>query len=47
MEQVTMRLTEHFTLAEMTKTSVKMENVPTEAQVENLKRVGSYLCLAR
>lgn len=33
-----LRLTPHFTLAEMTKTSAKIENVPNEAQVKNLKR---------
>ena len=43
MQQVTMRLTEHFTLAEMTKTSAKIDNVPNEAQIENLKRVCRWL----
>ena len=38
-----MRLSEHFTLAELTKTSVKIENVPNEAQVENLKRICGWL----
>ena len=38
-----MRLSEHFTLAELTKTSVMIENVPNEAQVENLKRVCQWL----
>ncbi len=38
-----MRLTEHFTLAEMTKTSAKIDNVPNEAQIENLKRVCRWL----
>ena len=36
-------LSEHFTLAELTKTSVKIENVPNEEQVENLKRVCQWL----
>ena len=42
-----MRLTEHFTLAEMTKTSVNLKNVPNEAQIENLKRVCRWLELLR
>ena len=37
------KLTEHFTLAEMTKTSVNLKNVPNEAQIENLKRVCRWL----
>ena len=38
-----MKLSEHFTLRELTKTRVKLENVPNEAQVENLKRVCRWL----
>ena len=38
-----MKLSEHFSLAELTKTSVNIENVPNEAQVENLKRVCRWL----
>ena len=38
-----MKLSEHMTLAELTKTSVRMENVPNEAQVENLRRVCRWL----
>ena len=38
-----MKLSEHFTLRELTKTSVNIENVPSEAQVENLKRVCRWL----
>ena len=38
-----MKLSEHFTLAELTKTSVMIENVPNEAQVNNLKRVCQWL----
>ena len=38
-----MKLSEHMTLAELTKTSVNIENVPNEAQVENLKRVCRWL----
>ena len=41
------KLTEHFTLAEMTKTSVNLKNVPNEAQIENLKRVCRWLELLR
>ena len=37
------RLTPHFTLAELCKTKTKIENVPNEAQVENLKRVCQWL----
>jgi len=36
-------LSEHFSLAELTKTSVNIENVPNEAQVENLRRVCRWL----
>ena len=38
-----MRLSEHFTLRELTKTRTGIENVPNEAQVENLKRVCRWL----
>ena len=38
-----MRLTQHFGLAELTKTRVKLENVPNEAQVNNLRRVCQWL----
>ena len=38
-----MRLSEHFTLAELTKTKSGIKNVPNEAQVENLKRVCRWL----
>jgi hypothetical protein len=37
------RLSPHFTLAEMCKTSAKKQNVPNEAQVENLKRLCGWL----
>ena len=37
------KLSEHFGLAELTKTSVNIENVPNEAQVENLKRLCRWL----
>ena len=36
-------LSEHFSLAELTKTNTGIENVPSEAQVENLKRVCRWL----
>ena len=38
-----MKLSEHFGLAELTKTKTGIENVPSEAQVENLKRVCRWL----
>ena len=38
-----MRLSEHFTLRELSKTKTGIENVPNEAQVENLKRVCRWL----
>ena len=37
------KLSEHFSLAELTKTKQHIENVPSEAQVENLKRVCRWL----
>jgi uncharacterized protein YcbK (DUF882 family) len=37
------RLSQHFTLGELTKTRVNIENVPNEAQVENLKRLCHWL----
>ena len=41
------RLSPHFTLGEMTKTNTKIENVPNEAQVENLKRLCGWLEMLR
>ena len=38
-----MKLSEHFSLRELTKTKVKIENVPNEEQVNNLKRVCQWL----
>ena len=38
-----MKLSEHFTLAELTKTSVKIDNVPNEEQVKNLRRLCKWL----
>ena len=39
------KLSEHFTLAEMTKTSVKTKdgNIPSHVSIENLKRVCGWL----
>ena len=37
------RLSDHFTLGEMCKTSANLENVPNEAQVNNLKRLCGWL----
>ena len=42
-----MRLSEHFTLGELCKTKMGIENVPNEAQVENLKRLCSWLEMLR
>ena len=47
MKEVTKNLSEHFTLAELTKTNVKIKNVPNEAQVENLKRLCGWLEMLR
>ena len=37
------KLSEHFTLEELTKTIVKLDNVPNETQVKNLKRLCRWL----
>ena len=37
------RLSDHFTLGELTKTNTKIKNVPNEAQVNNLKRLCGWL----
>ncbi len=37
------RLSPHFTLGELCKTKTGIENVPNEAQVENLKRLCQWL----
>ena len=43
-----MKLTPHFSLAEMTRTSVKgVDNTPTAEAVENLKRVCRWLEMLR
>ena len=41
------KLSQHFTLGELTKTKTKIENVPNEAQVENLKRLCGWLEMLR
>ena len=41
------RLSPHFTLGEMCKTEANLENVPNEAQVENLKRLCGWLEMLR
>jgi hypothetical protein len=40
---VVINLSEHFTLRELCKTKTGIENVPNEAQIENLKRVCGWL----
>ena len=41
------RLSEHFRLAELTKTNTRIENVPNDAQVKNLKRLCGWLEMLR
>ena len=41
------RLSPHFTLGELTKTSVKAANVPGEKEVENLRRLCRWLEMLR
>ena len=43
MKSETINLSEHFGLAELCKTKTGIENVPNEAQVENLKRLCRWL----
>ena len=43
MNNVRIKLSEHFTLGEMCKTNAKLENVPNEEQVNNLKRLCKWL----
>ena len=47
MNNVRINLSEHFTLAELTKTNVNLKNVPNETQVENLKRLCGWLEMLR
>ena len=47
MNNSSIKLSEHFSLAEMCKTSVKYKNVPNEVQVDNLKRLCSWLEMLR
>ncbi len=39
----TMKLSEHFTLGELTKTNTGLDNVPNEEQVKNLYRLCRWL----
>ena len=41
------RLSQHMTLGELCKTSVRIENVPGVAQVENLRRGPATLQMSR
>ena len=41
------RLSQHFTLGELTKTNTNIKNVPNEVQVENLKRLCGWLEMLR
>ena len=47
MEQIeinkTIKLSEHYTLGEMTKTSTGMLNIPSRVSIENMKRVCGWL----
>jgi uncharacterized protein YcbK (DUF882 family) len=41
------RLSQHFTLGELTKTNTNIKNVPNEAHIENLKRLCGWLEMLR
>lgn len=43
MNNVTINLSEHFTLGELTKTKTGIDNVPNEEQMNNLKRLCGWL----
>ena len=43
MKNEEMKLSEHFTLRELTKTKTGIENVPNEEQVNNLRRLCRWL----
>lgn len=43
MKEVSIKLSEHFTLGELCKTKTGIENVPNKVQVENLKRLCQWL----
>ena len=47
MNNVNIKLSEHFTLSEMCKTNKNLKNVPNEAQVGNLKRLCRWLEMLR
>ena len=46
-ENVKEKLSEHFTLAELTKTNTNLKNVPNEVQIKNLKRLCGWLEMLR
>ena len=43
MNEESLKLSEHMTLAELCKTKTRLSNEPNEAQVENLRRVCRWL----
>ena len=43
MKEISINLSEHFTLGELTKTKTGINNVPNEEQVNNLKRLCGWL----
>ena len=43
MKEISINLSEHFTLGELTKTKTGIDNVPNEEQVNNLRRVCRWL----
>ncbi len=43
MKNEELKLSEHFTLGELTKTNTGIENVPNEEQVDNLRRLCRWL----
>ena len=43
MKKLEMNLSEHFSLRELTKTSVKIDNVPSQEQVNNLRRLCQWI----
>ena len=47
MNNVSIKLSEHFTLRELTKTNTGIENVPNEVQVKNLRRLCGWLEMLR
>ena len=43
MDKTTMNLSQHFKLGELTKKKTRIDNVPNEEQVENLRRLCRWL----